>query len=61
MNRTGLVIALAVAAVVGVIFGLRPDLDLKLAVAFCHNRMFDTVEIAEDSRTLIGDVIRAAL
>lgn len=37
------------------------DPDLKLAVAFCHNRMFDTVEIAEDSRTLIGDVIRAAL
>ena len=31
MNRTGLLIALAVAAVVGVIFGLRPDLDLKLA------------------------------
>lgn len=37
------------------------DPDLKLAVAFCHNRMFDTVEIGEDSRTLIGDVIRAAL
>jgi membrane-associated PAP2 superfamily phosphatase len=34
MNRTGLVIALAVAAVVGVIFGLRPDLDLKLAGLF---------------------------
>src|SRR6478752_7536796 len=34
MNRTGLVIALAVAAVVGIIFGLRPDLDLKLAGLF---------------------------
>ena len=34
MNRTGLLIALAVAAVVGVIFGLRPDLDLKLAGLF---------------------------
>jgi membrane-associated PAP2 superfamily phosphatase len=34
MNRTGLVIALAVAAVVGVVFGLRPDLDLKLAGLF---------------------------
>src|SRR3954465_14885400 len=34
MNRTGLVIALAVAALVGVIFGLRPDLDLKLAGLF---------------------------
>jgi CubicO group peptidase (beta-lactamase class C family) len=37
------------------------DPDLKLAVAFCHNRMFDTVDIAEDSRTIIGDCIRAAL
>jgi lipid A 4'-phosphatase len=34
MNRTGLVCALAVAAVVGVIFGLWPDLDLKLAALF---------------------------
>ncbi len=34
MNRTGLVIALAVATIVGVIFGLRPDLDLKLAGLF---------------------------
>jgi len=37
------------------------DPDLKLAVAFCHNRMFDAVDIAQDSRTIIGDVIRAAL
>lgn len=37
------------------------DPDLKLAVAFCHNRMFDTREIDQDSRTLIGDAIRAAL
>ena len=37
------------------------DPDLKLAVAFCHNRMFDTVEIDQDSRTLIGDVIRGML
>lgn len=34
MNRTGLVIALAVAVVVGLVFGLRPDLDLKLAGLF---------------------------
>ena len=34
MNRTGLVIALAVAATVGLVFGLRPDLDLKLAALF---------------------------
>ena len=37
------------------------DPDSGLAVAFCHNRMFDTVDIKEDSRTLIGDVIRANL
>jgi len=37
------------------------DPDSRLAVAFCHNRMFDTVDIAEDSRTIIGDAIRAAL
>ncbi|ASG22202.1 MULTISPECIES: EstA family serine hydrolase [Azospirillaceae] len=37
------------------------DPDLKLAVAFCHNRMFDTVDITQDSRTMVGDVIRAAL
>ena len=34
MNRTGLVIAFAVAAAVGLVFGLRPDLDLKLAALF---------------------------
>ena len=34
MNRTGLVIALAVATAVGLIFGIRPDLDLKLAALF---------------------------
>lgn len=37
------------------------DPDLKLAVAFCHNRMFDTIDLAEDSRTLIGDTIRRAI
>jgi hypothetical protein len=37
------------------------DLDSGLAVAFCHNRMFDTIELAADNRTLIGDVIRANL
>jgi hypothetical protein len=34
MNRTGLVIALAVAATVGLVFGIRPDLDLELAALF---------------------------
>src|SRR5215813_15199465 len=31
MNRTGLVIALAIAAVVGVVFALHPELDLAIA------------------------------
>ncbi len=34
MNRTGLVIAFAIALVVGLIFGLRPELDLVLAAPF---------------------------
>jgi lipid A 4'-phosphatase len=34
MNRTGLLIALSVAAVVGLVFGLYPDLDLRLASLF---------------------------
>lgn len=31
MNRTGLLIALAIAVVVGLVFGLYPELDLKIA------------------------------
>lgn len=34
MNRTGLIIALAVAAVVGVTFGLFPQLDLAISAPF---------------------------
>ncbi len=34
MNRTGLFIALALALVVGVVFGVFPELDLKLASLF---------------------------
>jgi membrane-associated PAP2 superfamily phosphatase len=34
MNRTGLTIALAIAAVVGVIFGFDPDLDLRISRYF---------------------------
>jgi lipid A 4'-phosphatase len=34
MNRTGLFIALALALVVGVLFGIYPELDLKLAGLF---------------------------
>lgn len=34
MNRTGLMIALAIAAAIGLVFGIWPDLDLKLAAPF---------------------------
>src|SRR5258707_14860152 len=34
MNRTGLFITLSLALVIGVIFGVYPDLDLKLAALF---------------------------
>lgn len=34
MNRTGLLIALAIAAVVGLVFGLYPDLDLRISALF---------------------------
>src|SRR5689334_21682953 len=34
MNRTGLIIALAIAAVTGLVFGLYPDLDLRIARYF---------------------------
>ena len=34
MNRTGLVIALGLALVIGLLFGIFPELDLKLAALF---------------------------
>ena len=34
MNRTGLAITLAIAATVGVVFAVWPELDLKLAAVF---------------------------
>src|SRR6202030_1521181 len=34
MNRTGLIVALALALVVGLLFGIYPELDLKLAAWF---------------------------
>jgi lipid A 4'-phosphatase len=34
MNRTGLFIALGLAAIIGLLFGLYPELDLKLAALF---------------------------
>jgi len=37
------------------------DPGTGLSVAFCHNRMFDTKDIALDRRTEVGDAIRTAL
>jgi len=37
------------------------DIETKLAVGMTHNRMFDTINIEEDTRTIIGDTIRNAL
>src|SRR6516162_139176 len=34
MNRTGLTVALGIAAVVGVLFGLYPQLDLRISQPF---------------------------
>ena len=34
MNRTGLFIALSLALIVGLLFGIFPELDLKLAALF---------------------------
>jgi hypothetical protein len=39
MNRTGLLIALSVAAAVGLLFGLYPRLDLRLAELFYDPRV----------------------
>jgi membrane-associated PAP2 superfamily phosphatase len=38
MNRTGLFIALSLALVIGVLFGVYPELDLKLAALFYDSR-----------------------
>jgi membrane-associated PAP2 superfamily phosphatase len=36
MNRTGLLIALAIAAAIGIIFGLYPELDLRISRPFAE-------------------------
>ena len=37
MNRTGLGIALAIAATVGLVFGIWPELDLELNLPLLHD------------------------
>jgi membrane-associated PAP2 superfamily phosphatase len=69
MNRTGLLIALAIAAVAGVVFGLYPDLDLRVARYFYafedsgHNtfafRIYPPVMWARDIGLWVGTVLVA--
>jgi lipid A 4'-phosphatase len=66
MNRTGLVIALAVAVVAGVVFAAYPDLDLDIAALFyrpaTHSFVAwysDWVEYARDAASLLITLIAA--
>jgi len=67
MNRTGLTIALAVAIVTGVAFGLYPDLDLRVARHFyavedaSHNmfafRIYPPVMMARNLGLWVGTML----
>ena len=67
MNRAGLIVALAVATVVGVLFGLFPQLDLLISAPFypiydvSHNtfalHLYPSVQLARDVGLWVGAVI----
>src|SRR5215831_20950614 len=66
MNRTGLLIALGLAAVVGVLFGLFPQLDLMISAPFQfpdahHNgfalHLYPSVQWARDIGLWVGTLI----
>src|SRR6478672_6889177 len=69
MNRTGLIVALIIAAAVGLAFGLFPQLDLAIAAQFypvvdVHNnhfawRLSQPMSSARDIGLLIGTVLVA--
>jgi membrane-associated PAP2 superfamily phosphatase len=68
MNRTGLIIALAIAAAVGIVFGALPELDLRLARPFFeishhgHNfglRLNPVVQALRDSGIWLTAVLAA--
>ncbi len=69
MNRTGLMIALAVAAVAGLVFGLYPELDLKLAALFFdpESRRFTSYfyqwlgPLREAAMWLVGAIVAPAV
>ena len=67
MNRTGLIVALGLAAVVGVIFGLFPQLDLMISAPF-HSiydvnqntfalHLYPSIQLARDIGLWVGAVI----
>jgi lipid A 4'-phosphatase len=66
MNRTGLIIALGIAAVVGVVFGLFPQLDLMISAPFNamvengYNfslRLLQPLQLARDIGLWVGTAI----
>jgi len=69
MNRTGLIIALAIGGVVGLIFGLFPQLDLLISAPFhpiydaAHNtfalHLYPSVQLARDAGLWVGTVLVA--
>ena len=69
MNRTGLIVALVIAAVVGLAFGLYPDLDLRVSRYFygvadsSHNmfawRLYPPLMLARDTGLWVGTVLVA--
>jgi membrane-associated PAP2 superfamily phosphatase len=69
MNRTGLIIALAIAAFVGLLFGLVPEIDLRVARHFyayidaSHNafawRIYPPLMVARNVGIWVGTVLVA--
>jgi len=69
MNRTGLIVALAIAAIVGLAFGLYPQLELRVAHHFYENvdaahnvfawRISPSLMLARDAIIWIGTVLVA--
>jgi lipid A 4'-phosphatase len=68
MNRTGLIVALTIAAIVGVIFGLYPQLDLAISAPFhamtsgnnnFSPRIYPPMMLARDIGLWVGTVLIA--
>jgi lipid A 4'-phosphatase len=66
MNRTGLIVALAIAVVVGLVFGFYPQLDLMISAPFYAIkrgsndfglRVSDLVALARDGGLWVGTVL----